>query len=45
MVHENRRLTVREYSEEVGVIKSLCHTILTEKLEMHRVAETFVPRL
>jgi DNA-binding transcriptional regulator GbsR (MarR family) len=43
--HENRRLTVCEVSEEVGISKSSCHIILTEKLEMHRVAAEFVPRL
>jgi hypothetical protein len=42
MIHENRRrLTVREVSE-VDISKILCHTILTEKLEMHRVAAKFV---
>ena len=45
LIRENRRLTVREVSEEVGICKSSCHTILTEKLKMHRVAAKFVPRL
>ena len=45
VIRENRRLTVREVSEEVGICKSSCHTILTEKLKMHRVAANFVPRL
>ena len=44
VIRENRRLTVREFSE-VGICKSSCHTILTEKLKMHRVAAKFVPRL
>ena len=44
-IRENRRLTVREVSEEAGICKSACHTILTEKLKMHRVAAKFVPRL
>ena len=44
-VRENRRLTVREVSEEVCICKSSCHTILTENLKMHRVAAKFVPRL
>ena len=30
VIRENRRLTVREVSEEVGICKSSCHTILTE---------------
>ena len=38
VIHENRRLTIREVSEEVGICKSSCHTILTEKLKMHCVA-------
>jgi len=45
VIRENRRLTIREVSEEVGICKSTCHTILTEKLKMHRVAAKFVPRL
>ena len=45
VIRENRRLTVREVSEEVGICKSSCHTILTDKLKMHRVAAKFVPRL
>jgi hypothetical protein len=45
VIRENRRLTVREVSEEVGICKRSCHTILTEKLKMHRVAAEFVPRL
>jgi hypothetical protein len=39
---ENRRLTVLEVYEEVCITASSCHTILTEKLEMHRVAAKFV---
>ena len=45
VIREDRRLTIREVSEEVGICKSSCHTILTEKLKMHRVAAKFVPRL
>jgi len=45
VIRENLRLTIREVSEEVGICKSSCHTILTEKLKMHRVAAKFVPRL
>jgi histone-lysine N-methyltransferase SETMAR len=45
VISETRRLTVREVSEEVGICKSSCHTILTEKVKMHRVAAKFVPRL
>jgi transposase len=45
VIRENRRLTVREVPEEVGICKSSCHTILNEKLMMHRVAAKFMPRL
>ena len=45
VIRENRRLTIREVSEEVGICKSSCHAILTEKIKMHRVAAKFVPRL
>jgi len=45
VTRENRRLTIREVSEEVGICKSSCHTILTDKMKMHRVATKFVPCL
>ena len=45
VIRENRHLTVREVSEEAGICKSSCHTILTEKLKMHRVATIFDLRL
>ena len=45
VICENCRLTIREVSEEVGICKSSCHTILTKKLKMHCVAAKSVPRL
>ena len=45
MIHQNRCLTVREVAEEVGICKSLCHLILTEKPKMHHVVTKFVPCL
>jgi len=45
VIRQNRSLTVREVAEEVGICKSLCHLILTDKLNMHRVAAKFVPHL
>ena len=45
MIRQNRLLTVREVAEEVGVCKSSCHLILTNKLQMRRVAAKFVSRL
>ena len=45
VIRQNRRLTVREVAEEVGICKSSCHLILTDKLQLHRVAAKLVPRL
>jgi len=45
VIRQNRRLTVREVAEEVGICKISCHLILTEKRKMHPVAAKFVPRL
>jgi len=45
VIRQNRRLTVREVAEEVGICKNSCHLILTEKRKMRRVAAKFVPRL
>ena len=45
VICHNRRLTVCEVAEEVGICKSLCHLILTEKRKMCCVAIKFVPRL
>ena len=45
VIRKNRRLTVREVVEEVGICKSLCHLILTDKLKKRRVGAKFVPRL
>jgi hypothetical protein len=45
VIRENRHLTVCDVSEEAGIAKRSCHTILTEKLEMHRVAAKFMPCL
>jgi len=45
VIRQNRHLTVREVAEEVGICKSSCHRILTDKLQTLRVAAQFVPRL
>ena len=45
VIRQNRRLAVREVAAEVGICRSLCHLILTEKQKMRRVAAKFVPRL
>jgi len=36
VIRQNRRLTVREVAEEVGICKSSCHLILTGKRKMRR---------
>ena len=38
VIRQNRRLTVREVAEEMGICKSSCHLILIEKQQMRRVA-------
>jgi hypothetical protein len=45
VIHVSHCRTVREVSEEVGISKSSCHTILTDKLEMHSTAAKFVLHL
>jgi len=38
-------LTIREIAEDVGISFGSCQANLTEKLNMHRVAAKFVPRV
>jgi len=45
VIRQNRRLTVREVAEEVGICKISCHLIFIEKLKMRCFAAKFVPRL
>ncbi|KAL4126147.1 hypothetical protein QTP88_010376 [Uroleucon formosanum] len=44
-VRNDRRLTFRELANEAGISIGSCHEILTENLQMKRVAAKFVPRL
>jgi response regulator of citrate/malate metabolism len=44
LIRQNHCLTVCEVAEEVGICKSSCHQILTDKMKMRRVAAKFVPR-
>ncbi|GFG29202.1 hypothetical protein Cfor_05014 [Coptotermes formosanus] len=44
-IKENRRLTVRELEEDLGIQRTIVFEILTEDLGMKRVAAKFVPRL
>ncbi|GFT41707.1 HTH_48 domain-containing protein [Nephila pilipes] len=45
LVMADRRLTVQEIAEEVGVSKDSAHALLREDLNMNRVAAKFVPKL
>jgi len=45
VIRENRRLTVREVTKEVGICKRSFHLILTDKLKMRHVAAKFVLHL
>ena len=45
LVRGDRRLTVREIAEEVGISKDSAHEILRADLNMRRVPAKFVPKL
>ena len=45
LILQNRRLTIREIAEDIGISFGSSQAILTEKLNMHRVASKFVPRV
>ena len=45
LIRGNRRLTVRDVVDEVGISIGSCHQIFTEKLQMRRVSVKFEPRL
>ena len=45
VIRVNRRLTVREDADEVGISIGSCRQIFTENLQMRRVSAKFVPRL
>jgi hypothetical protein len=42
---QDRRRTIHNIAEEVGIVYGTCQQVLTEKLGMHRVAVKFVPRI
>ena len=44
-INENRRMTVRELEEDLGIPRTIVSRILTEDLGKKRVAAKFVPRL
>ena len=45
MIRGNRRLTLREVADEVGISIESCHKIFTEKPQMRRNSAKFIPRL
>jgi len=45
VIHGNRRLTVREVGDEVGISIGSFHQILTEKHQLHCVSAKFMPLL
>ena len=45
LVMQDRRVTVRELAEEVGISTGSVHFILTDDLAMWRVCAKFVPKL
>ena len=45
IIHADRRLTIREVAENVGIAFGRCQKILTEDLQMRRVSAKFVSRL
>ena len=42
---ENRRITIREVAEDVGISVGSCHAILSDILGLKRVAAKFVSKL
>jgi len=45
IIRADRRLTIREVAEDVGIAFGTCHKILTEEMQIRRVSAKFVPRL
>ena len=45
LVHEDRRITIKEIAAIVNVSYGTVQTILTRDMNMHRIAAKFVPRL
>ena len=45
IVMENRRITIREVAEHVGISVGSCHAIFSNILGLKRVAAKFVPKL
>ena len=45
MVMNDRRITIREVADDVGISIGSCHDIFSNVLGMKRVAAKFVPKL
>ena len=45
MINSNRRLTIREISEDLKINQKTVNQILTKDLKMKRVGSTLVPRI
>jgi hypothetical protein len=45
LIHEDRHRTIDELTDTVGISYGVCQEILTEYLNMRRIAMKFVPRL
>jgi hypothetical protein len=45
LILEDRRLTIREIADEVGISTGSTHSVVTEDLHMCRVVVTFFPKL
>jgi len=45
MILENRRITIREVADDVGISFGSCQAIFSDVLGMKRVAAKFVPKL
>jgi len=45
IIHADRCLTIRDVAEDVGIEFGMCQKILTEELQMRRVAVKFVHHL
>jgi len=45
LIHQDRRWTIHDIAEEVGVGYGTCQLVLTEELGMHHVTAKFVSRI
>jgi hypothetical protein len=45
LIHEDGHRTIHELADTVGIRYGVCQEILTENLNMRRIAAKFVPRL